>query len=222
MVQHKVRKAAQFAKFCDMCEALEEFDIDYGSFLDWLRPALEEFVREKTMPKKIAKVDLDQDKTALLTEWKKAHDELELLKSKEAQLRTKLVADNFTGTKLEGVETIDIGWGWRLKATKNLNISATNESQQTVTLLNALGEIDPTIATNLVRWKPDISTKVYRDLLALADANPPLKALMAAAITVKPGMPELEMIPPKPEPAPSDVVIIDASPAITDGSNIKW
>lgn len=223
MVQHKVRRAAQFAKFCDMCEALEEFDIDSNAFVDWLGPLFKHFVEEQGMPKKVVKVDLPTDRVQMLTRWKQISEQVAVLKNEENQLRQKLVSDNFSAEKLEGVETIDIGYGWRLKATKELNISATNENNQTVTLLQELNGIDPGVANGLVSWKPQVSTKMYRELLKLADANPPLKALMAAAITVKPGMPQLEMVPPKEEaPAVAEPVEIETGITFDDGSGIKF
>lgn len=172
--------------------------------------------------KAVAKVDLSQDTTALLTRWKEVSEQVALLKSEENQLRMKLVADNFDAAKLEGVQTIDIGWGWRLKATKNMNYSATNESGQTEALLNAVGKIDPGVAQGLVKWKPELSTKLYRELLKLAEAHPELSVFIAAATTVKPGMPELEMIPPKAAEVVPAPVVVESGVTITDGSNITF
>lgn len=170
------------------------------------------------MPKKVVKIDLPEDRVAMLTRWKAVSEQVAALKSEENQLRIKLVQDNFTGDKLEGVETVDIGWGWKLKATKSLNYSATNESHQTEAMLAAVGAIDPGIATGLVKWKPELSTKVYRQLLELAAKHPELNILIAAATTVKPGMPELEMIAPKEEAAQAAPIVIEDGKTVTDGN----
>lgn len=203
-------------------EILSPYEMEPEEFLAELQEVLTE--KDKDMPKKVVKVDLKQDMTALLTRWKEVSEQMAALKSEENQLRVKLVADNFDITKLEGTQTIDIGWGWRLRATKNLNISATNESGQTEALLNQVGKIDPGFAVGLVKWKPELATKVYREVLALVSkkdgeqlAHPELAVAFAAAVTVKPGMPELEMIPPKTEEAPP-VVVVESGVSITDGN----
>lgn len=178
---------------------------------------------DETMPKKLAKVDLTQDMNTLLMRWKEVSDQVALLKSEENQLRMKIVASSFDAAKLEGVQTLELGQGWRLKATKNLNISATNESSQTEKLLNELGKIDPGLAQGLVRWKPDVSTKTYREVVELVTKkngetlmHPELAVAFAAAVTVKPGMPELELVPPKAEaPAP---VVVESGIEVTDGT----
>lgn len=195
-------------------EILDPYDIDPEDFLKQLSQVLTE--RNNDMPKKVVKVDLDQDMTALLTQWKKVSEELAEKKSEESQLRMKLVVGNFDATKLEGSQTIDIGWGWKLKATKKLNLSATNEGHQTEQLLAAIAAVDPGLAVGLVRWSPELSTTVYRQLLKLVNNHPDLAKFMSEAITVKPGMPELEMIPPK-EEAPADVVV-ESGVTITDGN----
>jgi hypothetical protein len=172
------------------------------------------------MPKKIAKVDLDKDTTQLITDWVQASSQLAEVKSKENQLRVKLVEMNFTATKLEGTESIDIGWDYRLKATKSMNYSATNQSGQMEALLSAVAAIDPGIAQSLVKWKPELSVTAYREVLKLAEQHPALNALIAAATTVKPGMPVLELIPPKEKTPPPPTVEAGAT-VIEDGVSFK-
>lgn len=140
----------------------------------------------------------DQDITTLLTEWKNAVDTLKEVKDKEQGLRQLLVVQLFNGEKLEGTESVDLGWqGWQLRCEKNLNYSATNKNGEMLAALNLLGAVDPALATGLVSWSPDIHKKEYRAALEIAKANPELLAAFTAAITVKPGMPSLELVPPK-------------------------
>jgi hypothetical protein len=167
-----------------------------------------------------------QDRDQLIAEWKRAADQLSEFKEKEHALRQALVAQLFDGTKLEGAETIDLGYGgWQLRATKEQAYNATNKEGQTDKLLDILEKRDRDLADKLVSWKPDISKPSYRQVLALAQQyndNEVLSALHEA-ITVKPGMPQLEMIPPKTdEPAavvsagyPIDVVPSNQLPVFT-------
>jgi hypothetical protein len=189
------------------------------------------FINEEAdMPKKVAKVELSQDVNVLIADWKKSADALAEIKSQEQQLRVAVIAAlPFDKSKLEGVESLDIGWGWRIKATKDLNVSATNESQQTEQLLDEIGRVHnlPDLAMNLVRWKPDIAMKPYRELMNLLTTLPqdaPLRVKIAAAITVKPGMPQLEMVPPKDTPAvESNIPVTGTGGTLTtDGTQVDF
>lgn len=176
-------------------------------------------LRGKQMPKSVKKITLPTDTAELMSKWYAAQAQLAELKNEEAQLRTAIVLQLFTASKLEGVETIDVGNGWRLKATKNLNVTATNASGQTIALLDAVGAINRDLAMGLVKWKPEVAMKPYRDLIKLAEEHPELNVVFANCITVKPGMPELEVIPPE---APDSVPVVESGVTITGGSNIKF
>lgn len=151
------------------------------------------------MPKKLVKVTVSPERAERLRRWYEIQPQLEAIKAEEHALREAIVLDMFDPKKLEGVQTIDLGNGWRLKADKKMNITATNESGQIVAVGAALQPLDEALANSLVRWKPEVSTKVYREVLALAETHQDLKPLLFAAISVKPGMPELTMVPPKAE-----------------------
>lgn len=200
-VQTIVDKAARFAAFNAMLESVVEFGLDSEKFLDWLEAKLNQYVEEEMGRgrKAVAKIDLSGDFLSLLTRWHTVQAQMKTLQDEEAQLRTKIVFDGFTKEQLEGTETRDIGdgSGYRLKATKVMNYSATNASGQVMNLLNVVGPIDQALAQNLISWKPDISTPAYRDLVKLLEIHPELKGLAAACITVKPGMPQLEIVAPK-------------------------
>lgn len=223
----------------DECDALEEITLLLEAIVAKFETVTfhedsRSFEKEEKMAgrgrKAVAKVEMTSDLSTTIAQWKKASDELAVIKSTEAQLRMKLVAENFDVAKLEGSQTIDIGWGWRMKSTKNLNYTATNESHQTEQLLAAVGAIDPGLAQGLVRWKPELSTTVYRQVLALLEEHPELKVAFAAAITVKPGMPVLELIPPKAETPAIETTIAppqtqqtpNAGTVFTDDSGIEW
>lgn len=156
-----------------------------------------------------------QDRDTMITEWKRASDEVKQWKEKEHALRQALVVQLFDGTKLEGAETIDLGYGgWQLRATKEQTYNASNKDGETDKLLDVLENRDRDLAEKLVRWQPEISKPTYRQTLELAQkySDNEVLAALHAAITIKPGMPQLEMIPPKEDtPAP----VVNAAPTFT-------
>jgi hypothetical protein len=150
----------------------------------------------------------NEEKDALILAWTTAKKEFDEAKAAEHACRQALVIAFFDTTKLEGSDTVDIGYGYGLKIKRELAYNATNEERETESLLNAIGPIDYTLATELIRWKPDVAVKVYRKVAILAEAHPTIKAAMTRAITIKPGMPQLEMVPPKIEGSGTNNVII--------------
>jgi hypothetical protein len=152
------------------------------------------------------------DLTDLVTAWWTAKQTFEAAQEEERRLRQAIVTSSFDITKLEGTDTIDIGWGAKLRLSRELAYNATNENSETEALLNVVGKIDPSIATALVRWKPDIAKKEFRKLVLIQDQYPELQAAMLAAVTLKPGMPQLELVPAKVADEPAPVVIESGFP----------
>lgn len=153
------------------------------------------------------KIELNATQIEKLTQWSRASSNLQLAKAEELELRLWLVNNSelFDKDKLEGSSTIEITNypGWRLSADKVMNYTAVNDEGQMLKALNligsAIGADRPDLATALVKWKPELSTKAYRDVLPIVDKVEGLKAALAAAITIKPGTPQLELTPPKEE-----------------------
>lgn len=151
---------------------------------------------------KVQQVSLSPELSAKLQAWNQAAASLAVVKEQEFALRQELVLQaGFDLTKLEGTQTIDIGNGWRLKAEKGQNYVLTNKGGETERLLAAIATDlqRPDIATSLVEWKPDMKKKMYKELVPLAETNPKVKEALAIALTVKPGAPTLELIPPEEE-----------------------
>lgn len=175
------------------------------------------------MPRKVKAVTIPDDLGQRIKQWNDLATWLSTGKDNEHALRQALVNDvGFAPEKLEGAESLDIGYGYRLKATKVQNYTATNENSVMEQLLAALAAIDPALPLGFVtRWVPEISTKYYREtILPIAEKHEHLKPLLSAAITVKPGMPTLELIPPKTEtveqPTPAGGTLV------TDGAQVNW
>jgi hypothetical protein len=133
----------------------------------------------------------------LITRWMDAQSRLTSIKAEEHSLRQQLVTMCSDVNKFEGTETIDIGYGYSLRVKKDLNITASKDNNLVTALLAAVGSIDAGLANELVRWQAEIAKKAYRQVIALAEAKPEIATALHAAITAKPGMPQLEMVPPK-------------------------
>lgn len=150
------------------------------------------------------------DLTDLITKWHAAEQQLAKAKQEEHALRQAVVLSTFDMTKLEGTDTVEIGWGCQLRLTRVLAYNATNDAHECEQLLAIVAALDPGLALELVRWKPEVAKKPYRALLSLAEDNPLLKEALAHAVTLKPGMPQLEIVPPKTDVAP---IIVENIPA---------
>lgn len=151
---------------------------------------------------------MTQEMLNKISQWFQFVQQLTALKEKEFPLRTEIVCNaGFDITKLEGTETLDLEafWpGWKLKAEKEQNFSLSNDEGESTALQYALHPYRPDFAANIVKWKPELSIKTYRELLAwleTADQNDPgimaIREALAKALTVKPGAPQLKLVPPK-------------------------
>lgn len=149
-------------------------------------------------------VELTQEQSDKLLEWKSKKDQLDILDTEEFALRQWIVKNlGFDPDKLEGSQTLSIGSGWKISADKVQNYTVSNDNGQAMIMLNMIGSATgldrADIAQSLVKWKPELSVSSYRDFLPLVDKLPGLKEAMSAAITIKAGAPQLKLIPPKEE-----------------------
>jgi hypothetical protein len=148
------------------------------------------------MPK-AKSVQLSPEVSTALAAWQVAQAELARIKQQEFGLRQQIILTaGFDPTKLEGSETLEIGQGWKLVAKKVQSYNLTNKNGETLALLNAIGAYDPALAQSLVDWQPELHIKPYREFLASPIAEA-VKPQLAAALTVKPGSPQLELEAPK-------------------------
>jgi hypothetical protein len=149
------------------------------------------------MPK-AKQAELTPELNAKIQEWQRLDAQLDQVKQAEMALRCEIVMALCDTAKLEGTETLELGNGWKIKAVKKQNYNLTNEFGETEKLLAAVGQINPAIATGLVKWKPDMSLSTYKkELVPLAATTPELATLLAHALIIKPGSPSLEIVPPK-------------------------
>lgn len=125
-----------------------------------------------------------------LAEWYQVQSELDELKAKELRLRNECVAAYFGGVEKlkEGVNKRDMPEGWVLKATGKLNRKVDEAAIPAVA--QELATKGVSIDT-LVKYKPDLSTTVYREL------TEEQRKIMDQALIITPGTPQLELAKPK-------------------------
>ena len=128
-----------------------------------------------------------------LSEWTAALAAAEVAKvavAREQALRKEVMA-LFFPTPEEGVNNLPLEAGWTLKATYKLERKLDEAALPAV--LKQLREMGVNPDT-LIRTKPELETKAYK---SLAQINPAAVRVFEQALTIKPGSPVVELIPPK-------------------------
>lgn len=118
--------------------------------------------------------------------WVDANNALTHWKAVEMQLRLELVKKHSNPTSEKGTEYLSLPNDWRLKVVKSQNFKLDADKAQ-----DALDHFTDDMANLLVRWDAQLSVSNYNQL---SEAD---KAYFADALTVKPGAPQLELVPPK-------------------------
>lgn len=133
------------------------------------------------------------DRVAKLQEWHQAvlaAQEAKKVVGAEQALRKEVMA-LFFPEPVEGTNKFELEAGWSLKATHKIERKVDEAALPAV--LQQLREMgvnpDP-----LIRTKPDLDTKAYRSLV---QSNPDAAHVFEQALTIKPGSPTVELIPPK-------------------------
>lgn len=130
---------------------------------------------------------------SLLLEWKAAKEKLDDAKAVEASLRTQCVDLLKSGEKQEGTEYHDLGNGWRAKMVHKLNFKFddTEKVEAALDKIEATGNEGKFIAERLVKFDPRLSLSEYRGL------DPQYRGIIDEVVTITPGLPTLELVPPK-------------------------
>ncbi len=133
------------------------------------------------------------DRVAKLQEWHQAvlaAQEAKKVVEAEQALRKEVMA-LFFPEPVEGTNKFELEAGWSLKATHKIERKVDEAALPAV--LQQLREMginpDP-----LIRTKPDLDTKAYKSLVQI---NPDAAHVFEQALTIKPGSPTVELVPPK-------------------------
>lgn len=132
-------------------------------------------------------MELNADQLTMLKEWYESKAAADAAVEQERALRTKLVTALFNASKDEGSQIIKINGGWKLKATKPMDYKLENGEGETLALCALLGDEQ---SRKLIKWKPELFIGPYKEL----DKN--TQTLFDGILNIKPGMAQLELIPP--------------------------
>jgi hypothetical protein len=133
-----------------------------------------------------------------LTAWQTAQMALKAAQIAEVNLRRLIFEMCFTDPK-EGMNTLDLGLGYELKADNKFNYTLDKVKIGAVLdAIEALGERGTLISERLVKFSPQIAVGEYRKLSAedASATDKQIKSLIDGVLTVKPGLPALEIKAP--------------------------
>lgn len=134
---------------------------------------------------------LNQDQLLML--HKEKQDKLAEVKNDEMVLRKYIVNRAFP-TKQEGVNTLDLGGGYELKAGVKFNYKLDPDNlkvEDALDELAKLGNEGSFIADRLVNWSASLSLTEYRKL------EPQYKKIIDKVVTITDAAPTLEIKEPK-------------------------
>lgn len=120
-----------------------------------------------------------------LARWASVAVQLGKLKTEEASLRKELFDEGFPEPAV-GTNYIDLANDYRLKGIHKLSYKVDEQA-----LSATLEQLPEHVAAMLIKYKPDLVLSAYK---ALSDED---KCTMGEALTIKPGMPTLEIVAPK-------------------------
>jgi len=133
---------------------------------------------------------MTEELASLLERWRLAKEEADRVKpiiAKELELR-KMAFAAFYPVPDEGTNSMELFQGWKLKGVYKLERKVDETALPAVT--KKLVDMGVNVDT-LISWKPDLKTAVYRELTAEQ------REVFDQALTIKPGSPTMEIIPPK-------------------------
>ena len=127
----------------------------------------------------------------LLLRWAELKTELEKAKTLEMELRKYIVKREFSSV-IEGINNIELGNGYKLKATLKYNyVIDNNKIDSALDELAKINNEGSFIAERIVKWKADLVLKEYREL------EPQYKKIIDEVLTIKDAAPTLEIVEPK-------------------------
>lgn len=137
---------------------------------------------------------------AAIIDWQNTKKAFNTLQQLEREKRAALYKGLFPNN-VDTTETLELADGWQFKAKGALNykLEFSTKENGDAKLNTALDEIEKTgnegsfIAERLVKWKPELSVSEYKAL----SADSPIKKIIDRVLTITPGSPELELVPPK-------------------------
>lgn len=143
---------------------------------------------------------LTQDQ--LLVQHQAIKDQIEVLKAQEMSLR-KYIVDRAFPERHEGVNTVELGNGYSLKAKVKYSYKIdkpANEVWASLERIRKIGNKGPFIADKLVSWKASFLLTEYRPLIEEKDESEESKAILkeiSSFLIIEEAAPELDIKGPK-------------------------
>ncbi len=133
------------------------------------------------------------DKYAILAQHQSAAKQLAYWKEQEAALRQQVVAGFSTqAVDCEGTENYELRAGYKLKIVRKMNYSVTDSEGMETALIQLENETGSgLLSERLVKWKPELSVGEYKKL------PDTLRGIVSPFVTMKPGLPTVELAEPK-------------------------
>ncbi len=129
----------------------------------------------------------------LLVRWQCLKDTVETAKTAEMEMRKYIVNRAFPN-KHEGMNSIELGNGYMLKASVKYNYTLSDNKavEEALDKIAMIGNEGSFIAERLVSWKPTLCLSEYREL-----DNEEIKRELHKVLTISEGAPTLEIKEPK-------------------------
>ena len=120
-----------------------------------------------------------------LEAWRKLDAKLKVIKAEEMAARIELFKE--FGTEEEGTHNLKLDGDWVLKGSQPYTRKLDKELMPEI--IDALKKFNP----YLIKTEYSLSVTEYKKI----DASNPIKSVVDAVLTTKPGCPSLELVPPK-------------------------
>lgn len=128
---------------------------------------------------------------ALILDWQNKQKELARAKAEESEARLNVIKLFDAEADASGVRNIDLGSGYKLKATFKLNHKITGDVNKMLEKLEKSSEEGKFIAERLVKFKAELALTEYKNL------SDKMRKLVDEFIVTSPATPSLELVEPK-------------------------
>lgn len=136
-------------------------------------------------------MNTNAQRDALILVWQESQKVLAKAKADEAQHRQNVIALFEAEADASGVRNIDLGSGYKLKATFKLNHKLTGDVEKMLEKLEKSGEEGKFIAERLVKFEPKLALTEYKNL------NDKMRKIADEFIVTSPALPSVELVEPK-------------------------
>lgn len=131
------------------------------------------------------------NRDAIILNWQESQKALAKAKEIEAEARQQVIALFNAAPDASGVQNIDLGSGYKLKATFKLNHKIKGDVEKMLSKLENIGEEGKFIAERLVKFKPELSLTEYKNL------SDKMRKITDEFIVTTPALPSVELVEPK-------------------------